>query len=155
VLAEEVVYQAEVNDEPVPAPEPPRAPTRDSARVRLLSVINSDKTAPVVAAKAQPPIDEVEFAQEHVPQIVAPVPETVPVPVTRTSVPAEAKSVDLFASREAATARKPQPVEQPTLRLGTEERGGRFKDTEPSFAAQSNEDLDTPTWMRLRRSVRK
>lgn len=158
VAAEEVVYEAEINDEPEPAPEPPRAPTRDSARVRLLSVIHSDKTAPTIVAKAQPPIDEVEITQEHVPQVLAPVPETASVPLARTSVPApqaEAKSVDLFASREPASARKTQPVEQPTLRLGTEERGGRFKDTEPSFAAQSNEDLDTPTWMRLRRSVRK
>lgn len=175
---EEVVYEAAIEDV---APEPPREPTRDSARVRLLNVVNPEKT--VVAPPAQkvaPPVDEVRIEPEPAPQVVAPVPETVSVPITRTPAttqvrPAamaeptivartpevaapqpEPKAPDLFGGRENAPAtKKTAPVEQPSLRLGTEERGGRFKDTEPSFAAQGNEDLDTPTWMRLRRRVTK
>jgi cell division protein FtsZ len=175
---EEVVYEAAIEDV---APEPPREPTRDSARVRLLNVVNPEKA--VVAApvqKAAPPVDEVRIEPEPAPQVVAPVPETVSVPVSRTpattqvrpaataeptivarttETPApqpESKAPDLFGGRDSAPAvKKTAPVEQPSLRLGTEERGGRFKDTEPSFAAQGNEDLDTPTWMRLRRRVTK
>lgn len=41
--------------------------------------------------------------------------------------------------------------EQQTFRLGDEDRG-RFKDTEPSIA--DGEDLDVPTWMRLRKKTR-
>lgn len=173
---EEVVYESAIEDV---APEPPREPTRDSARVRLLNVVNPEKT--VVAPPAQkvaPPVDEVRIEPESAPQVVAPVPETVSVPISRTPAttqvrPAamteptivartpevaqpEPKAPDLFGGREnAPAAKKTAPVEQPSLRLGTEERGGRFKDTEPSFAAQGNEDLDTPTWMRLRRRVTK
>jgi len=182
--AEEVVYEAtepDVIDEPVV-----KAPTRDSSRVRLLSVIQADNTAPHPGSqRQQPPIDEIELQHEHSPAVLAPVPETVPVPITRTSTthvrPAasmepptivsrtpevaipqqhEPKAADLFGSEEAsapapASAKKSAPVEQQSLRLGSEERGGRFKDTEPSFASQGNEDLDTPTWMRLRRRVTK
>lgn len=176
---EEVVYEAAIEDV---APEPPREPTRDSARVRLLNVVNPEKTVvtPPVQ-KVAPPVDEVRIEPEPAPQVVAPVPETVSVPITRTPAatqvrPAamaeptivartpemtaapqpEPKAPDLFGGREnAPAAKKTAPVEQPSLRLGTEERGGRFKDTEPSFAAQGNEDLDTPTWMRLRRRVTK
>lgn len=41
--------------------------------------------------------------------------------------------------------------EQQTFRLGDEDRG-RFKDTEPSMS--DGEDLDVPTWMRLRKRSR-
>jgi cell division protein FtsZ len=41
--------------------------------------------------------------------------------------------------------------EQQTFRLGDEDRG-RFKDTEPSIS--DGEDLDVPTWMRLRKKTR-
>ena len=41
--------------------------------------------------------------------------------------------------------------EQQTFRLGDDDRG-RFKDTEPSIS--DGEDLDVPTWMRLRRKSR-
>jgi cell division protein FtsZ len=178
-VPEEVVYEAAIEET---APEPPREPTRDSARVRLLNVVNPEKT--VVAPPAQkvaPPVDEVRIEPEPAPQVVAPMPETVRVPVSRpaatqvrpaataaeqpsivartpeTAAPQlEPKAPDLFGGREnVPVAKKTAPVEQPSLRLGTEERGGRFKDTEPSFAAQGNEDLDTPTWMRLRRRVTK
>ncbi|MEZ5384458.1 MAG: hypothetical protein R3F13_02965 [Prosthecobacter sp.] len=51
----------------------------------------------------------------------------------------------------AAPARKPAPDPQQTFSLGEEDRG-RFKDTEPSIV--QGEDLDVPTWMRLKKKLR-
>lgn len=50
-----------------------------------------------------------------------------------------------------APARKPAPDPQQTFSLGEEDRG-RFKDTEPSIV--QGEDLDVPTWMRLKKKLR-
>jgi cell division protein FtsZ len=55
------------------------------------------------------------------------------------------------AGAPAATAATSR--EQATFRLGDEDRGGRFKDTEPSLV--EGEDMDVPTWMRLRKKLRK
>lgn len=51
-------------------------------------------------------------------------------------------------------ARKPAnaPDSQQTFSLGEEDRG-RFKDTEPSIV--QGEDLDVPTWMRLKKKLRR
>ncbi|MBL9177718.1 MAG: hypothetical protein JNM65_06625 [Verrucomicrobiaceae bacterium] len=49
-------------------------------------------------------------------------------------------------------ARKPAASEQQTFSLGEEDRG-RFKDTEPSIV--QGEDLDVPTWMRLKKKLRR
>ena len=49
-------------------------------------------------------------------------------------------------------ARKPTATEQQTFSLGEEDRG-RFKDTEPSIV--QGEDLDVPTWMRLKKKLRR
>jgi cell division protein FtsZ len=49
-------------------------------------------------------------------------------------------------------ARKPAATEQQTFSLGEEDRG-RFKDTEPSIV--QGEDLDVPTWMRLKKKLRR
>ena len=43
-------------------------------------------------------------------------------------------------------------AEQQTFRLGQEDRG-RFKDTEPAIV--QGEDLDIPTWMRLRKKLKR
>ncbi len=61
--------------------------------------------------------------------------------------------VDAPASREPALAGAGAVArgEQQTFRLGDEDRG-RFKDTEPSIS--DGEDLDVPTWMRLRKKGR-
>ena len=182
---DEVVYAGE---DPLDDPEPvlQRPAIRESTRVRLMSVIQAEKAAAEVFHDSAPPVDEVDFADEVEAPIVAPVPETVPVAVTRTtttttqvrpaasavvvsrlaepaSAPAaqpEAEAPELFAPparREPEAAKKPQQAaaEQPTLRFAGEDRSGHFKNTEPSFATQGNEDLDTPTWMRLRRRVTK
>ncbi len=52
------------------------------------------------------------------------------------------------ATAPVATSSKAVAEEQPNLRLGGEDRG-RFNGTEASVV--QGEDLDTPTWMRLRR----
>lgn len=49
-------------------------------------------------------------------------------------------------------ARKPAADSQQTFSLGEEDRG-RFKDTEPSIV--QGEDLDVPTWMRLKKKLRR
>jgi hypothetical protein len=179
-VAEEVVYSSPtVEEEPEEAEIEAVAPVRETARLRLMSFINGGKSTPH-PEKAQvppPPVDEIEMDMPE-PEVLAPVAETVPLSaarpqplarppqerlvVARTSAspaplpeekPAPA-GVDLFggqASTEAPTAKKnPVPVEQQTLGLGGD-KSGRFKDTEPSYATQCGEDLDVPTWMRLRR----
>lgn len=49
-------------------------------------------------------------------------------------------------------AKKPVPTEQIAFRFGEDDRG-RFKDTEPALV--QGEDLDVPTWMRLKRKLKK
>ena len=55
------------------------------------------------------------------------------------------------SSPAPAPARKPAPDPQQTFSLGEEDRG-RFKDTQPSIV--QGEDLDVPTWMRLKKKLR-
>lgn len=54
----------------------------------------------------------------------------------------------------SVAAKKPlAPEEQIGLRFNNDEDRGRFKDTEPAMAG--GEDLDVPTWMRLKRKLKK
>jgi hypothetical protein len=57
------------------------------------------------------------------------------------------------AAPALAVAGRSTPGEQTSFRLGDEDRGGRFKDTEPSLV--EGEDMDVPTWMRMRKKLRK
>jgi len=67
--------------------------------------------------------------------------------VSRNSVPAEPKP--------ASVAKKPTAQEeQIAFRFGGDQDRGRFKDTEPAIAG-GGEDLDVPTWMRLKRKLKK
>ncbi|MBE7494458.1 MAG: hypothetical protein HS117_05905 [Verrucomicrobiaceae bacterium] len=51
----------------------------------------------------------------------------------------------------ASIVSRSKPVEQPTLGIGEEDRG-RFKDTEPSIV--DGDDLDVPTWKRLKMKLK-
>ena len=178
-VREEMVYSAlqeeeeEVENEVIP--EPP--PTRDTAKLRLMSFINGGKAAPHPEKAKAPPPPVDEFSMEtFAAEIVTPVAETAPIPVARPQpqarppvasaivsravpapVEAEASTLagpDLFGGAVMASAapvkKAPVPVEQQSLSLGGD-KSGRFKDTEPSYATQGGDDLDVPTWMRLRR----
>ena len=166
-------------EEEIEAATPEPAPVRETAKIRLMSFINGGKSAahPEKAKAAPPPVDEIDMDMPE-PEILSPVAETVPLPVVRPQPlarPAQERTVvarastapaplseekpvpagsDLFggpALAEAPSMKKtPVPVEQQTLGLGGD-KSGRFKDTEPSYATQGGEDLDVPTWMRLRR----
>ncbi len=56
-----------------------------------------------------------------------------------------------ISATSTIVARK-SATEQQTFSLGEEDRG-RFKDTEPSIV--QGEDLDVPTWMRLKKKLRR
>jgi hypothetical protein len=62
----------------------------------------------------------------------------------------ESESTTISAT--AIVARKSTADNQQTFSLGEEDRG-RFKDTEPSIV--QGEDLDVPTWMRLKKKLRR
>lgn len=140
-------------------PETARIPVRTPAAKELADAARS---AAREAAPAPAPIP-------------APAPAPVPTPVPATTLASVvARSVTLqteaapqddllsFDSAPAATttihattivARKPAATDsQQTFSLGEEDRG-RFKDTEPSIV--QGEDLDVPTWMRLKKKLRR
>jgi cell division protein FtsZ len=58
----------------------------------------------------------------------------------------------MISATTAVIARKSTTDNQQTFSLGEEDRG-RFKDTEPSIV--QGEDLDVPTWMRLKKKLRR
>lgn len=64
----------------------------------------------------------------------------------------DAPSITTKINATTVIARKTHGTEQQTFSLGEEDRG-RFKDTEPSIV--QGEDLDVPTWMRLKKKLRR
>jgi cell division protein FtsZ len=64
----------------------------------------------------------------------------------------EPESTTISATATAVLTRKTTAESQQTFSLGEEDRG-RFKDTEPSIV--QGEDLDVPTWMRLKKKLRR
>ena len=64
----------------------------------------------------------------------------------------EPESTTISATAAAVLTRKTTAESQQTFSLGEEDRG-RFKDTEPSIV--QGEDLDVPTWMRLKKKLRR
>ncbi|MBB5038455.1 cell division protein FtsZ [Prosthecobacter dejongeii] len=134
-FAPEPEYEPEP-EPPAPAPAPP---VRERLRIE-------DFMTP---APAPAPAPE--------PQAVAPAPQPRPATsplaavVARTNLPAE----DLAYAPPAnmVVAKKPTNQEQIDLGFSDQDRG-RFKDTEPAIAS-GGEDLDVPTWMRLKRKLKR
>lgn len=116
-----------------------------------------------------------EAVEEVAPEVVAPMPETaaVPLPVARTKAEPVVQSRIQPVEEPAAAEPSPTPVrrsesvlsnviggssantaaaDKDMFQAGDEGRG-RFKNTEPSLV--EGEDLDVPTWMRLRKKLQR
>ncbi|TDU81678.1 cell division protein FtsZ [Prosthecobacter fusiformis] len=89
----------------------------------------------------------------------APAPTPLPRPATsplaavvaRTNLPPE--DMAYAPPANVVMPKKPVQEEQPNLGFSDQDRG-RFKDTEPALAS-GGEDLDVPTWMRLKRKLKR
>jgi cell division protein FtsZ len=149
--AEEAFYEPEPSfeeeiEEPIstpvhtPEPETARVPVRTPVARELAEVAREPKTLASVVARSvtlqtePPPVaedDMIVFESE------APAPAPAPRPAPSTTI----------------TPRRTIAIEQPSLGLASEEDRGRFKDTEPSIV--EGEDLDVPTWKRLKMKLRR
>lgn len=111
---------------PVPAP----APVRDRPRIE-------DFMTPAPAP--QPPTPR-------------PAPSPLAAVVARTNLPPEDMA---YAPPPNAVVPKKPVNQEEQIHLGfSEQDRGRFKDTEPALAS-GGEDLDVPTWMRLKRKLKR
>lgn len=122
----------------VPAPETARIPVRTPAAKELADAARSTKesTLAAVVARSVTLQTEVSAAQDDLISFDEPEPESTTISATA-----------VLARKTTATAESQQ-----TFSLGEEDRG-RFKDTEPSIV--QGEDLDVPTWMRLKKKLRR
>ncbi|MEN3940116.1 cell division protein FtsZ [Prosthecobacter sp. SYSU 5D2] len=130
--------------EPEPEPEPALAPEPARQRLRIEDFMTpapapTPASAPVQAAPAPAPAPR-------------PAPSPLAAVVARTNLPPE----DLAYAPppiNSAAAKKAANDEQINLGFSEQDRG-RFKDTEPALAS-GGEDLDVPTWMRLKRKLKR
>ena len=149
--AEEAFYEPEPSfeeeiEEPIstpvhtPEPETARVPVRTPVAKEMVDAVREPKTLASVVARSvtlqtePPPVaedDMIVFEQDE----PAPAPAARPAPTT------------------SITPRRTIAIEQPSLGLASEEDRGRFKDTEPSIV--EGEDLDVPTWKRLKMKLRR
>lgn len=118
-------------------PETARIPVRTPAAKELADAARSTKesTLAAVVARSVTLQTEVSAAQDDLISFDEPEPEST---ISATAV---------LTRKATATAESQQ-----TFSLGEEDRG-RFKDTEPSIV--QGEDLDVPTWMRLKKKLRR
>lgn len=133
-IEEEPVAEIEepAPDEEEALPEVAPAPVRTPVARELAEVARQkESTLATVVARSVSLQSETTVIQNDV--------ITFDQPVVKNSTPA------------SASARKPAPDPQQTFSLGEEDRG-RFKDTQPSIV--QGEDLDVPTWMRLKKKLR-
>ncbi len=111
-----------------PAPETARIPVRTPAAKQLADVARETRTLASVVAQS----------------------------VTLQTEPPPVEQDDMLILDSPApspnTGRRPNIGEQQTFSLGEEDRG-RFKDTEPSIV--EGEDLDVPTWKRLKMKLKR
>ena len=78
--------------------------------------------------------------------------QTEPTPAQDDLISFDEQHESTTISATAVLTRKSTAESQQTFSLGEEDRG-RFKDTEPSIV--QGEDLDVPTWMRLKKKLRR
>jgi cell division protein FtsZ len=143
------VEEPEFMDEPEPmvaeepsapvieaAPETARIPVRTPAAKELADAARS-KESTLATVVARSVTLQTEFAPPQDDLITI---DNTPPPPTTT----------IHAT--TIVSRKPASDPQQTFSLGEEDRG-RFKDTEPSIV--QGEDLDVPTWMRLKKKLRR
>lgn len=119
-------------------PETARIPVRTPAAKELADAARSTKesTLAAVVARSVTLQTEVSAAQDDLISFDEPEPESSTISATA-----------VLTRKATATAESQQ-----TFSLGEEDRG-RFKDTEPSIV--QGEDLDVPTWMRLKKKLRR
>jgi cell division protein FtsZ len=142
-LHDEPVFEEE--HEPVappviePTPETARIPVRTPAAKELADAARAKESSTLASVVAR----SVTLQTEHAPQedmLTFEQPTTPNAPVISA------------ISATTVITRKTSGTEQQTFSLGEEDRG-RFKDTEPSIV--QGEDLDVPTWMRLKKKLRR
>lgn len=108
--------------------------------------------------------DDVPFiTSTAAPQILAPIPDTSHIPLPQRPAAEETASpkqeqhgstLAAVVARGNGSTKRTATDDQGTFRLGDEDRGKHFKDTEPALASDGGENLDVPTWMRLKRKIR-
>ncbi len=134
-------FQSEMEEElePVPAPPPPVSrPSVVLARPRPEPVIESSTSLAAVVAKSNVPAPQLPPVISEEDSPYAP--------------PSQQQPAAVNASANANQVRRSATDEQQAFRFGEEDRG-RFKNTEPALV--EGEDLDVPTWMRLKRKLKR
>lgn len=112
--------------------------------------INLNRTAPAPRAG-------LEDAMATTPSSAAPMPSVPPEDTAYAppQVPPSTQSLVPAPKSQSMSNHSPIPTdEQTAFRFGNEEDRGRFKETEPVLA-DGGEDLDVPTWMRLKRKLKR
>lgn len=119
--------EPEPEPEPAPAPEPVRPP-----RPRIEDFITQPAVRPVA------PVSTTSLAAV----------------VGRTPPPMPVEDAPYMPGSRITTPKVSEEEEQIAFRFGSEEDRGRFQKTEPVLA-DGGEDLDVPTWMRLKRKLKR
>lgn len=182
---EEITAIAPAYVAPVFAPEPEieediiEEPEMLAPETEIEEMIEEEEEAPAPQAHIAPPIEE-DLTEEFELEVSAEAPppfelnfeanlEPEPEPAkpnrpriedfiqpTSVAKPSLAEVVTRNTTpKPVPTAKKPTAQEeQIAFRFGGDQDRGRFKDTEPAIAG-GGEDLDVPTWMRLKRKLKK
>lgn len=150
--------------EPEPLPQPPISapePEPERRRPRIEDFMQSPPVIPApqpvstyVPASAPAPAPAPTPMPTPAPA-PTPVPRAAPSPlaavVARTNLPPE--DAAYAPPQNGVTPKKVAGEAQSDLGFSSQDRG-RFKDTEPALAS-GGEDLDVPTWMRLKRKLKR
>jgi cell division protein FtsZ len=153
-------FVQEIADEPAAEEDEP-APFEDEITIEqevVTAHIPEPEPEPQPEKPRRPRIED--YITNTPPVAAQPVPR--PLPTTLAEVVARAKPAAPVAVEDAsympAGSRPPAKVteeeEQIAFQFRSEEDRGRFRQTEPVLA-DGGEDLDVPTWMRLKRKLRR